>query len=95
MSTRNPFALKTTGCITVRFVSGNTTELIKILAMIIGGFLGSLFLIIVCTVVCRKLRNRSVNQKTRETLAWGGDSRGLGRGEVGTSSYRMYGHVHP
>jgi len=46
--------------IPLHFVSGDMTELIKILAMIIGGFFGILFLIIILTLLYRRLKNRRV-----------------------------------
>lgn len=48
------------------FVSGEgTAELIKILAIVIGSFFGSLFLIIIFTVLYQKCRNRQVDSETR------------------------------
>ncbi|KAJ7380481.1 complement activation, classical pathway [Desmophyllum pertusum] len=47
-------------------LEGNMKELIKILAMIIGGFFGILFLIIISTVIFRKWRNRTPKAEKKE-----------------------------
>jgi len=56
-------------------LEGDMTELIKILAMIIGGFFGILFLIIILTLLYRRLKNRDPEEEEKEesTVVMAGD----------------------
>jgi len=47
-------------------LEGNMKGLIKIIAMISGGFVGILFLIIISTVIFRKWRNRTPKKEKKE-----------------------------